>query len=134
MARESSKQFEAQRRVVRRREHAAVRIFDRENGIEHRATEARALDFDREPLDWTCRDSPEPETTVEACNGALAALLSAMYEPSYTYGVHWRRGLLVVLDNRRFFHGRLFGTAGAGGKRRHLLRLRIRARGSLSNS
>ncbi|WP_410635025.1 TauD/TfdA family dioxygenase [Amycolatopsis sp. cmx-4-83] len=71
-------------------------------------------------LDWV-NDGGDPPEAVDV---ALENLHAAMYAPG-ARGVHWQRGLLVVIDNRRHFHGRTAGTAPAG-EPRHLKRLRIR--------
>ncbi|MBB4688775.1 TauD/TfdA family dioxygenase [Amycolatopsis jiangsuensis] len=71
-------------------------------------------------LDWVNDGGDEPE----AVDAALVRLHAAMYAP-LAQGVHWQPGLLVVIDNRRHFHGRTAGSAPAGAPR-HLKRLRIR--------
>ncbi|AUG77892.1 hypothetical protein CFP65_3085 [Kitasatospora sp. MMS16-BH015] len=85
-------------------------------------------DFDRQPLHWrTTGQAPSGPDPAQAVNGAIAALLAAMYQPEAALGVRWRRGTLAVIDNTRFFHGRTAGRFGAGA-RRHLQRLRVTAR------
>ncbi len=80
-------------------------------------------DFVRDTLEWT---TTVDESGPGEVNDAFAELLASVYGAS-AMGVHWTRGLLVVIDNTFYFHGR---TAGAGGvnleRRRHLRRLRIR--------
>ncbi|MGC4807630.1 TauD/TfdA family dioxygenase [Micromonospora sp. DT233] len=78
-------------------------------------------DFLDQPLRWTSH-GPADEQTV---NDAIADLLRAMYSAASAASVHWRAGLVVVIDNRFFFHGRTAGPAVASAHRRHLRRLRI---------
>ncbi|MGW2280446.1 TauD/TfdA family dioxygenase [Streptomyces sp. NPDC001770] len=80
-------------------------------------------DFHGVPLRWSCDDEHADEETV---NQALRHLLERMYAPRHCYGVTWTRGLLVVIDNTRYFHGRTAGRAASAGRLRHLRRLRIR--------
>ncbi|MEU5029309.1 TauD/TfdA family dioxygenase [Streptomyces milbemycinicus] len=80
-------------------------------------------DFLDQELQWT---HTGPHTDGEAVNGALRELLAAMYEPEPAAGVRWRRGLLVVIDNTYYFHGRTAGATAPPRSRRHLQRLRIR--------
>jgi hypothetical protein len=78
-------------------------------------------DFESQTLEWTyAGDCPSVDV-----NGAIRALLTAMYEPSVASGVHWARGKLVVIDNTFFFHGRTAGRATTATRTRHLKRLRI---------
>lgn len=80
-------------------------------------------DFQQDTLRWVCEaDGASPE----AVNGALGRLLTRMYEARGASGVLWSRGLLVVIDNTRFFHGRTAGLPRAAARTRHLKRLRIR--------
>ncbi|MFC9931849.1 TauD/TfdA family dioxygenase [Streptomyces sp. NPDC127190] len=80
-------------------------------------------DFQQDTLRWVCEaDGASPE----AVNGALGRLLARMYEARGASGVVWSRGLLVVIDNTRFFHGRTAGLPRAAARTRHLKRLRIR--------
>jgi alpha-ketoglutarate-dependent taurine dioxygenase len=64
---------------------------------------------------------------VDAVDGALRDLLASMYAPGAASGVHWARGMVVIIDNTCFFHGRTAGRAAASSRRRHLSRLRILA-------
>nr|BBG06566.1 alpha-ketoglutarate-dependent dioxygenase [Streptomyces sp.] len=79
-------------------------------------------DFLTDELHWT-REGPEGDAV--AVNDALRDLLAAMYAPGHARAVHWRRGLLVVIDNTYFFHGRTAGSAAPEARLRHLKRLRI---------
>ncbi|MEV6421253.1 TauD/TfdA family dioxygenase [Streptomyces sp. NPDC051662] len=67
--------------------------------------------------------APEPEPEPERVNAVLRRLLAAMYT-TRAAGVRWEAGLLIVVDNRRFFHGRTAAPASGVGLR-HLQRLRI---------
>lgn len=77
-------------------------------------------DFLGDALNWVNDADDEPGEVDEA----IRALLAAMYQPG-ALGVHWSRGLLVVIDNARFFHGRTAGVTSPL-RPRHLKRLRIR--------
>ena len=78
-------------------------------------------DFERGALEWTyLGGQPDPDV-----NGALRAVLSAMYRSPAAAGVRWERGLLVIIDNTYFFHGRTAGSASTTAATRHLKRLRI---------
>ncbi|MET9498127.1 TauD/TfdA family dioxygenase [Streptomyces sp. NPDC006552] len=80
-------------------------------------------DFLDQELRWTHSD---PDTDPGTVNAALRDLLTAMYAPDEAVGVSWRRGLLVVIDNTYYFHGRTAGAAAPPRRQRHLQRLRIR--------
>jgi len=78
-------------------------------------------DFIGQTLDWTsAADAPQ-----EAVNASLRGLLAAIYRPGTLKGIRWRRGLLVIIDNTVFFHGRTAGSPDMAGAPRHLQRLRI---------
>jgi alpha-ketoglutarate-dependent taurine dioxygenase len=80
-------------------------------------------DFRGQPLKWVCTDDTVRPQEV---NGAIRRLLAAMYQSDAASGIHWKRGLLVIIDNTFFFHGRVAGDMVAPTRRRHLKRLRIR--------
>lgn len=67
-------------------------------------------------------DSPDPVSTI---NDTIGNLLAAMYAPGEATGIHWKRGLIVVIDNSRFFHGKSSAVSPELAGRRHLKRLRI---------
>ncbi|NRQ33073.1 hypothetical protein HII36_14660 [Nonomuraea sp. NN258] len=77
-------------------------------------------DFMAQPLEWVT----EADAAAEEVNAAIGALLAAMYDPGPATAVQWEPGLLVVFDNRVFFHGRTARPHPAT-RRRHLKRLRI---------
>jgi alpha-ketoglutarate-dependent taurine dioxygenase len=79
-------------------------------------------DFLGDRLDWV--DDGDDVDDPAAVNDAVEHLLTAMYTAPAN-GVHWRRGLLVVIDNTRHFHGRTAGLS-VPERPRHLKRLRIR--------
>ncbi|WP_158574018.1 TauD/TfdA family dioxygenase [Streptomyces triticagri] len=92
-----------------------------------RASSSRTVfsfrDFQGTPLQWACEaEDAEPE----AVNQALRRLLAQMYDRRHAHGVTWTRGLLIVMDNTRFFHGRTAGPVRMVHQPRHLKRLRIR--------
>ncbi|MEO3871123.1 TauD/TfdA family dioxygenase [Nonomuraea sp. B12E4] len=79
-------------------------------------------DFLSQPLHWAhLGDADEA-----AVNRSILDLLAAMYG-STAAGVHWSRGMIVVIDNARYFHGRTASPAEAAAtdSPRHLKRLRI---------
>lgn len=82
-------------------------------------------DFSAQALEWTYTSD---DGTDDDVNGAIRALLAAMYASEGASGLHWRRGTLVVIDNTFWFHGRTAGAATRAEAPRHLRRLRIRAR------
>lgn len=89
------------------------------------ATTLSIRDFHGDPLHWV-HDGPADHPAE--VNAALAALYAAMYSTAGTRAVTWRAGLLVVIDNARYLHGRRAST-DQGPRRqpvRHLKRLRIR--------
>src|SRR5205085_9044849 len=78
-------------------------------------------DFMAQPLAW-CHQ-PIDGTGADTVDAAIRALLAAMYTPDGVVGVRWHRGLLVVIDNTFFFHGRTAGRVSATHptpRRRHL--------------
>lgn len=81
-------------------------------------------DFAAQELAWTCSDESADANHV---NGAIRALLAAMYAPELALGVRWQRGMIVSIDNARIFHGRTAGNGASSGRPRHLKRLRILA-------
>jgi len=85
-------------------------------------------DFVQEPLHWTHDRGAEDQTAIVNC--ALRELLAGMYSATDARAITWKTGLLVVIDNTYFFHGRA-AAAGVAGlqRRRHLKRLRILERG-----
>ncbi|HEX7309077.1 TauD/TfdA family dioxygenase [Lentzea sp.] len=88
---------------------------------EHEGREVFAFrDFLHDELKWV----NEGDDGDDAVDRALQALLAGMYE-SGASGVLWRRGLLVVIDNTYFFHGRTAGVSSPAHPR-HLKRLRLR--------
>lgn len=80
-------------------------------------------DFQADTLEWAYDGADGDGPAVEA---ALRALLASMYDGGGAIGVAWRPGLLVCIDNRRFFHGRRAARRVGAARRRHLKRLRIR--------
>lgn len=79
-------------------------------------------DFLSQPLHWTHTGT---ESDPEQVNEALRTLLVGMYSGDAVVGVHWTPGLLVVLDNTFYFHGRTAASTGDAVRNRHLKRLRI---------
>ena len=80
-------------------------------------------DFRSNQLDWI--NNHDNVVNEEEVQEAIRALLSSMYDTGQTQGIHWQRGLLVVFDNFRFFHGRTSGAVVPSERKRHLIRLRI---------
>ena len=79
-------------------------------------------DFQADTLEWVCEDGAADPEEVDA---AIRALLAAMYRKQAVTGVHWRPGMLVVIDNTWFFHGRTAGADRVPERKRHLKRLRV---------
>ncbi|UBU11338.1 TauD/TfdA family dioxygenase [Nonomuraea gerenzanensis] len=79
-------------------------------------------DFLSQTLEWTHLG----DAAAHDVNQAVLGLLAAMYDGCAT-GVHWARGMIVVIDNTFFFHGRTASppAAAASAAPRHLKRLRI---------
>jgi hypothetical protein len=78
-------------------------------------------DFGGTALEWICTG----ECPADEVNDAIRSLLAAMYQPKAAAGVRWERGMLVIIDNTYFFHGRTAGKAATAIPARHLKRLRI---------
>lgn len=81
-------------------------------------------DFGEDALAWKSAD-PEEHVDAETGNAALRALLAALHQGGDWSGVTWQRGLLVVIDNFRYFHGRSLAGVKPTGTRRVLKRIRI---------
>lgn len=79
-------------------------------------------DFLSSPLEWSSKKS---DLTPGEVNDVLRRLLSAMYSSREARGVNWRQGLLLVIDNFRFFHGRLRAKSQVDAAGRHLKRVLI---------
>jgi len=79
-------------------------------------------DFLSQPLEWTYFGD---DRSVDSINSTIRDLLASMYAPGAATGIHWTRGMLVIIDNTFFFHGRIAGAAATSIRRRHLKRLRI---------
>ena len=79
-------------------------------------------DFMSDTLEWTHEGGV---SDVDKVNSGIRALLAAMYAREGAFGTTWVRGMILILDNTHFFHGRTAGREAAVGQRRHLKRLRI---------
>ncbi len=79
-------------------------------------------DFQANALQWRCTSQEADNADV---NNAIRNLLAAMYSPDGAYGVSWKRGMLIIIDNRFFFHGRTVAPSSIPVRPRHLKRLRI---------
>ncbi|MFF7700763.1 TauD/TfdA family dioxygenase [Streptomyces lydicus] len=79
-------------------------------------------DFHTAPLEWELSGDPADGDEV---GPALRRLLAAMYHPAEARAVEWRRGMLLAVDNHRFFHGRTAGDGRVPEIPRHLKRLRL---------
>lgn len=79
-------------------------------------------DFHTQPLEWTYSGQAK---SIDTVNAAISDLLTSMYAPDTATSVRWARGMIVIIDNTFFFHGRTAGSAMASTGRRHLKRLRI---------
>ncbi|QTI49247.1 hypothetical protein JYK04_07118 [Streptomyces nojiriensis] len=83
-------------------------------------------DFHTEPLAWVLDGETEEALLV---NPALRRLLVALYTSDGALAVEWRRGMLLAIDNHRYFHGRTVSDDRSPLNPRHLKRLRLLARG-----
>jgi alpha-ketoglutarate-dependent taurine dioxygenase len=79
-------------------------------------------DFLSQTLEWTYAGD---DRSADAINTTIRGLLASMYAPDAATGVHWTPGMLVIIDNTFFFHGRTAGPVAPSIRRRHLKRLRI---------
>lgn len=79
-------------------------------------------DFQADALDWVDEGAGLGTDAVEA---ALRALLAAIYDENDACAVRWEPGLVAVIDNTWWFHGRSAAPAAAPRRRRHLMRVRI---------
>lgn len=69
---------------------------------------------------WETPHSPDD------AQAALDDILQTCYSTGEVYGSHWSPGMLMVIDNRRWFHGRTWSRPAEGSPvPRHLKRLRI---------
>lgn len=78
-------------------------------------------DFQDEPLQWVHHGAAGDPAEV---GDALTRLYEAMYSTP-SFGISWSRGLLVVIDNMVYFHGRAAARPPGFSPTRHLKRLRI---------
>jgi alpha-ketoglutarate-dependent taurine dioxygenase len=83
-------------------------------------------DFGNQALDW-CFEDTSQEITERIVNDTIRSLLEAMYEPVDPFGIHWSYGMLIILDNTFYFHGKTFGQIVHHQPLRRLKRLRIRS-------
>jgi hypothetical protein len=61
----------------------------------------------------------------DALVATVRRLLASTYAKDAAVGINWTRGLLVIIDNTFFFHGRTMTISPTAIRRRHLKRLRI---------
>jgi alpha-ketoglutarate-dependent taurine dioxygenase len=79
------------------------------------------------PIRWRFREpgGPDgPRVELADVDGALRALLKALYEPQGLAGIRWTQHAVAIFDNTRFFHARTFVRRHIG-PARHLRRIRI---------
>jgi hypothetical protein len=79
-------------------------------------------DFQRDPLEWLHAGQERDE---EAVNAAFRGLLTAMYSAP-AMALAWARGMLAIIDNQFFFHGKT-SARGVAAPPRRLQRIRVRA-------
>lgn len=80
-------------------------------------------DFRSSELEWTSKADSADVSDVDT---ALRSLLASMYDQDGAMLVAWQRGLMVTIDNWRFFHGRTRGESSARpASKRHLVRMRL---------
>jgi alpha-ketoglutarate-dependent taurine dioxygenase len=80
-------------------------------------------DFYPEAMNWVYKG--KEEKTEEEINEAITSLLLKMYDPQNANGIAWEKGLIMVLDNRYFFHGKQKSNQIELTNTRHIKRLRI---------
>ena len=61
----------------------------------------------------------------DALVATVRRLLASTYAKDAAIGINWTLGMLVIIDNTFFFHGRTMTTNPTAIRRRHLKRLRI---------
>jgi alpha-ketoglutarate-dependent taurine dioxygenase len=81
-------------------------------------------DAEAEPVPWSYT-GPQADVTPEEVEGALRALLQAMYDPSLVFGLHWEKAAIGAFDNHRFFHGRTAVRHQTEGNPRHLRQIKV---------
>lgn len=79
-------------------------------------------DFHTQNLEWTYANNDQ---SADDINTTIRSLLASMYAPGASTGVHWKCGMLIIIDNTFFFHGKTAGSFTTSTKKRHLKRLRI---------
>jgi hypothetical protein len=82
-------------------------------------------DFLDSPLDWVYDESAHTVAANEV-NLAIEELTLALYQPKIQQRIGWTKNSLLIVDNRRFFHGKTAAEGlDAATAPRHLKRLRI---------
>lgn len=81
-------------------------------------------DFQNDTLSWVGETG---SFEAREAHGALLALLQAMYAEDGACAIRWRTGMIAVIDNTWWFHGRTAAPTSGVARRRHLKRIRILA-------
>ncbi|NOQ71177.1 MAG: hypothetical protein GQ574_04185 [Crocinitomix sp.] len=82
-------------------------------------------DFYPDPMYWSFDDENHAYTAADI-HESIKILLSHMYSVENTSGITWKNGMLVIVDNTIFFHGKSASDQIDIEKTRHLKRLRIK--------
>lgn len=80
-------------------------------------------DFYPHPMNWVYTGNDAK--TEKEINEVITSLLLKIYDPDNATGIQWEEGLLMILDNRHFFHGKQKGKQIESTNTRHIKRLRI---------
>lgn len=81
-------------------------------------------DFYPNSLHWSFEDDKHSYTKKDV-NEAIMNLLLSLYTPLHCSGITWKKGMIVVIDNTFFFHGKSNSKQIDLVHTRHLKRLRI---------
>jgi alpha-ketoglutarate-dependent taurine dioxygenase len=95
----------------------------RYHGAEHTLLRESSVFCFRDPGDAPLALDVDDDVTDAAAAKAVTAVCTAIHRQDNAFSVPWRRGLLVLVDNHRAFHGRT--SSGSLDTGRHLQRLRI---------
>jgi Taurine catabolism dioxygenase TauD, TfdA family len=71
-------------------------------------------------------DGGDPYVGPTDIDDAIRAMLEALYDQAGVSGLWWKRSMLGIIDNHRFFHGRTFAPRRPDVPPRHLRRVRVR--------
>lgn len=82
-------------------------------------------DFHPHPMQWRCEHG-ESTVTIQQVNEVLARMMLAMYKKENCSTIEWEKNLLMIMDNKKFFHGKKSSAnCETVEEARHIKRLRI---------